>query len=877
MTGSKFRGWGRLTACPALLLLFFAIRLTSAAGATGSGESLYRFAPVPGWVRPVAAEYDAPLPSGGVQDGKWHLLYDRQTNVTADGDDHYLHSAVKAISSTGVDKLSQVDITVDPTRQSLDIHSIRVVRRGRIMEQRREARITALPTETELRDRIYNGRYNINVLLTDVRIGDVVEYEYTIHSKERIFPGHFSAGFSIERSSPARWQRIRIVSPTTRVLHYRVSDGRHMPDPTDHGATREFVWEWHDLAGIVGDDDRPDWYVTWPYLEVSDLGNWSDVVRRVVPLFTVKQPFGPEFAAVVSNIRGAGGTPAEQALRALQFVQEEIRYVSISIGRGAYQPASPSTVLSRRFGDCKDKSLLLATILRELGIEAQPALVNTWFGRTLDESLPTPYLFDHAIVRMKIGNDVYWLDGTAEKQFSALSPDSPADYEQALVVDGSTTGLARIPRPATGVHGKKSDVLIDLRHGQGKPAKLQITTSYTGTLADSTRRDFTDGSPEQRQSDYINYIVRYYPGAKTSQPITIEDDKSKNAIQVREYYDLDQTYTKNDSGRLEFFIEVDEIYRYVNKLSSSVRKAPLAIAFPIKVQQTIHVLLPEKRAIRNETVKIENRAFRYTSTVDYSEKGGSPQLTLDYRYESLSDVVEVAALTQYLADRQRAYDDLGYYLRPVTKAPASRAPAMLAPVPRVVVILSLAIGIWIAIRFVNRFDPEPVGGAPDSPVGIRGWLLLPAFVVIATPIVSGLAFYAWARFLDVDRWHTLQDAASGPLKPWVPVIALVLVVFGTLLLVGQVILVSLFFRKRSSAPRICIVMCWATLVLTTGVSLFMMGAHLGGKMNPAMLGGELVGGVVRVGIYTAYILLSERVKATFVVRYVGRGRRVGVV
>jgi transglutaminase-like putative cysteine protease len=97
-------------------------------------------------------------------------------------------------------------------------------------------------------------------------------------------------------------------------------------------------------------------------MEVSDLGNWSDVVRGVAPLFAVKERMSPELATVVSDIRGAGGTPAEQALRALQFVQDEIRYVSISIGRGAYQPASPGKVLSRRYGDCKDKSLLLATI-----------------------------------------------------------------------------------------------------------------------------------------------------------------------------------------------------------------------------------------------------------------------------------------------------------------------------------------------------------------------------------------------------------------------------------------------------------------------------------------------------------------------------------
>ena len=80
--------------------------------------------------------------------------------------------------------------------------------------------------------------------------------------------------------------------------------------------------------------------------------------------------------------------------------------MSISIGPGGYRPASPDTVLSRRFGDCKDKALLLTTILRELGIEAQPALVNSRRGRVLTSALPTPYMFDHAIVRARTGGEV---------------------------------------------------------------------------------------------------------------------------------------------------------------------------------------------------------------------------------------------------------------------------------------------------------------------------------------------------------------------------------------------------------------------------------------------------------------------------------------
>ncbi|MFX4929726.1 transglutaminase-like domain-containing protein, partial [Acinetobacter baumannii] len=85
----------------------------------------------------------------------------------------------------------------------------------------------------------------------------------------------------------------------------------------------------------------------------------------------VRDPRTPVLMSVVEEIRKGGGTQSDQALRALQFVQEQIRYVSISIGPGAVRPADPATVLERRFGDCKDKTLLLVTILRALGIDAE--------------------------------------------------------------------------------------------------------------------------------------------------------------------------------------------------------------------------------------------------------------------------------------------------------------------------------------------------------------------------------------------------------------------------------------------------------------------------------------------------------------------------
>jgi transglutaminase-like putative cysteine protease len=872
LSGCARFGMARMGA--GILLVWLALGLVQAVQAGESGGSLYRFAPTASWVKPATAEYGASLPSEGVSNGSWRLLFDRQINVTTAGDDFYVHSATRVISSSGVDERSQIDVVVDPTYQRLDIHSLRVMRQDRTIDLRRGSRITALPQETELRNRIYNGSYNINILLPDVRTGDVVEYEYTIHSRPRNFPGHFEERLTIAWGSPLHYQRLRILSPLARELFYRVNDGRSIPVPRVHDALREFEWEWHNLAGVVSEEDRPQWYETWPYLQVSDTRDWSTVARRMAPLFSVEEAPSSDLEEVVRDIRAEGGAPAQLALHALQFVQEQIRYVSISIGHGAYQPASPNTVLSRRFGDCKDKSLLLVTILRELGIEARPALVNSRRGRLLDAALPTPYIFDHVIVRAKIGQDTYWLDGTADKQFSPLSTDSPADFERALVADANTNALESIPRPGPDVSGKKSEVVIDMRSGVNKPAKLQITTSYMGRLADSTRRSLADDSPEQRLSDYVNYIASYYPGARISAPITINDDTSRNLIQVRENYDLGKTFTKNEEGQLEFFLQADELYRYSRTLKSSVRKVPLAITYPIRVQQTVRAILPAKWPVQDETVKIENPAFRYQSTVSYSEQGGSPQLTADYRYVALSDTVAVADLAKYEEDRKRVYDDLGYYIRPIAKS--SSRQVQLAPLPRIVLLLSLALGTWIALRWLHRFDPEPASTPDDAPVGIRGWMLLPAFVVIVSPFATGLELYEWARYLDVDRWYTLHDSAAGPFKPWAQIAMLVIAACGTLLMVGHGLLAWVFFTRRTSAPGIFVSMCWAAAALNIVVSAFLTASHLGFQMPPIRSAGQVIGGLVRAGIYTAYMVLSKRAKATFVMRLRNGGRKLDV-
>jgi transglutaminase-like putative cysteine protease len=76
----------------------------------------------------------------------------------------------------------------------------------------------------------------------------------------------------------------------------------------------------------------------------------------------------------------------EYILEAIRFVQDEVRYLGVETGINTHKPYPPSQILAQRFGDCKDKSLLLTTLLQARNIEAYPVLVNTSLKQSLDES-----------------------------------------------------------------------------------------------------------------------------------------------------------------------------------------------------------------------------------------------------------------------------------------------------------------------------------------------------------------------------------------------------------------------------------------------------------------------------------------------------------
>jgi len=136
------------------------------------------------------------------------------------------------------------------------------------------------------------------------------------------------------------------------------------------------------------------------------VGSWYAALQKP------KIEMTPAIQAKAVELTRGLSTDSEKERAIYQFVASEFRYISVSFGQGRYQPHSADEVLSNRYGDCKDKHTLLATLLRAVGIEAWPALVGVQME--FDPAVPSPSQFNHLVTYIPQSQSALWLDTTPE-------------------------------------------------------------------------------------------------------------------------------------------------------------------------------------------------------------------------------------------------------------------------------------------------------------------------------------------------------------------------------------------------------------------------------------------------------------------------------
>jgi tetratricopeptide (TPR) repeat protein len=494
--------------------------------------------PVPSWIRERTIPEATKARVDGAQDGIAYLLSDEQYRTRADGHDSWFRLSTEVTNRSGLEAAGQISITYDPGFESVGVNFVHLIRNGKIIDLTGSTQFRVVEHEEDLDDGIVSGTLKAIANLPDVRVGDIIDYATTTHTRTSLWPGHAFYHLSQRYSDPLAMRALRFVwpagmAPDVKAINSDVSFARHTSaDGTD--------WEWTaiDPPAMQAEDDVPYTAFQWGRIDISTMKDWAELARWATGLYQGDESLPQDFSARLDAIAKAFPAPGDRLTEAARYVQDNIRYVGEEMGEGSYVPRRPSTVLARGYGDCKDKSLLLAVALRRLGIDAVPALAATKTGDRLPDRLPSPLDFDHVVVRAVIDGKVMWIDATGTHRGGRGTAIVPADFGYALPIRAGQTGLEHMDGYATHAGDVSIVEQFSVDETSATPLTLHVETRSTGARADSSRATWAASSVAKIADGNVEFYRRRFPGLVESKPLQLSDDRDGNTTTMIENYSM---------------------------------------------------------------------------------------------------------------------------------------------------------------------------------------------------------------------------------------------------------------------------------------------------------------------------------------------------
>ena len=620
-----------------MISCWFVLSGSSRAGDVAT-ETKPLISPPSSWVMPHFFDrQSAAFTSKSSLDQHWLLL---EHQVNAASNETYFHFARQILTVAGVQNGSDLKIDFNPDYQTLALHWVRLWRGTNHLDRLALDKLRVVRQERDLDEQILNGKQTAMLVLDDVRIGDIVDYAYSVKGVNPVFNGRFSTALSVQLAEPVDRLFTRVVWPTQRRFNTMPHGCSLQPVINAKTNPIECVLDLLQVAAYHREDSLPVWYDPEPWVQVTEFRSWAEVNQWALGLFQNSSPLSSELTQKIAGWKQLASRE-QQVLAALRFVQDEIRYFGIEIGVSANKPAEPSTVFARRYGDCKDKSLLFVTLLRGLGIEAYPVLVDTQDRQAIASWLPAAGIFDHCIAVVRLDGQIWWLDPTAGYQRGPLAMHYLPNYGCGLVISPLTTGLTTIAQKA-GLPLTTTTEYFDLGLKFGA-SDLKVVTVAEGAAADNLRATFATTKRSDIEKNFTHFYAENYPGTRMAAPIEVQDNELLNRFQITESYTIDKSWIKNDNGKYRCDFYPFAIAALFKKPLDTQRKLPLGVDFPQNQILRTVINVPTTWTYEKENFSVADPAFTFRKQ---SQREGK-KLILEYSYQSLCDSVPAERAAEY--------------------------------------------------------------------------------------------------------------------------------------------------------------------------------------------------------------------------------------
>jgi transglutaminase-like putative cysteine protease len=548
---------------------------------------------------PAAWVEVAPVPAAPPEDGApaiQVLVDDHQSRLDPAGDAFYAHRAFKILKPEGLASVKSISVIWSPTTESITWHSLAIIRGDQRIDLLADhSTMLVLRRETNLEQASLDGRITASRQIDGLQTGDVIDVAYTRTHADPVVKGH---SFDLERmafAGVAGRYRTVISWPKSDAVTWKATVGFGDPAISERDGRTTLSIDKTLVLPPKAPIGAPLRFRRVGELQVTSFQSWNEVSKLMAPLYAKASDIAKTspIKAEADAIAAKTTDPRARAFAALQLVEDKTRYFFIGMGEGGYVPADADDTWARRFGDCKAKTALLLAILKNLGLDAEPVLVNLGAGDGLDEMPPSLAAFNHVIVRVKIKDQSYWLDGTRTGDTNPQAMQAPA-HKWGLPVRAGGAPLEKIVEAQINVPTVQTVTHIDATKGLDAKAAAEIRITFSGVYATSMRATL---ARTPRADMERNFRQRYSsPGSGIEiDKVSWSDDPAKDLFTVDLQGGYDMDWRKNqDLGVREFKVGSGVAPpAFPRRDPGPNDTAPFAIPYPAYTRYRIEIALPD--------------------------------------------------------------------------------------------------------------------------------------------------------------------------------------------------------------------------------------------------------------------------------------------
>ncbi len=504
------------------------------------------------------------------------------------------HQVVKILNERGIQKYGDIAIPYQPNTQNIGVNIARTIAPDGTEHIPPEEAFNDVTPPGLLSYNLYSDLMWRVISMVGLSPGVCIEYQVTLEDKLEQVTGNktwITGGYNFQSSEVTLETVFALRIPQDYPIQWKTDNFEIRPEISyDVNGIVLYVWRNGEVPALKIEERMPHVNDIAMRVRYSSIESWHDVYKWYKDLAKGRYVADEQIRYTVEQLIENLKTDKDIIRAIYHFVSKQIRYVGIELGQSAYQPSAATEVLQKQYGDCKDKTTLLISMLDLVGIKAYPVMVSTAPYERVNMTLPSLSQFNHMIAAIPIDKHKYlWMDPTSNTCSFGVLPYKNQGRVGFLI--GDKDGIF-VDIPIFPAESNKLVSKTELWLKNDGRARGVIEIHLTGQYNLNSRWTYKQIPPSEWKDTLAAELNPLFPNIVIDDATISDLSDSDLPLKMSINFHIEK-YLMNLDNQALLQLPIDEFSDYAEIVAAAERLYPLDLYYPMQIEKTIQIHLPD--------------------------------------------------------------------------------------------------------------------------------------------------------------------------------------------------------------------------------------------------------------------------------------------